>query len=66
MGLFFIADILGGNKVVLVGSLIQDQLMKAHNQPFAAALSLVLMVLTTLMISLYKRITHSSELEGLL
>ncbi|MBQ2667153.1 MAG: ABC transporter permease, partial [Clostridia bacterium] len=26
MGLFFIADILGGNKVVLVGSLIQDQL----------------------------------------
>ena len=33
---------------------------------FAAALSLVLMVLTTLMISLYKRITHSSELEGLL
>ncbi len=43
MGLFFIADILGGNKVVLVGSLIQDQLMKAHNQPFAAALSVVLM-----------------------
>ncbi len=44
MGLFFIADILGGNKVVLVGSLIQDQLMKAHNWPFAAALSVVLMV----------------------
>ncbi len=66
MGLFFIADILGGNKVVLVGSLIQDQLMKAHNQPFAAALSVVLMALTTLMITLYKRVTHSSELEGLL
>ena len=65
MGLFFIADILGGNKVVLVGSLIQDQLMKAHNQPFAAALSVVLMALTTLMITLYKRVTHSSELEGL-
>ena len=66
MGLFFIADILGGNKVVLVGSLIQDQLMKAHNWPFAAALSVVLMVLTTLMISLYKRVTHTTELEGLL
>lgn len=26
MGLFFIADILGGNKIVLVGSLIQDQM----------------------------------------
>lgn len=66
MGLFFIADILGGNKVVLVGSLIQDQLMKAHNWPFAAALSVVLMLLTTLLIALYKRITHSDELEGLL
>lgn len=66
MGLFFIADILGGNKVVLVGSLIQDQLMKAHNWPFAAALSVALMIMTTLMIALYKRVTHSEELEGLL
>ena len=66
MGLFFIADILGGNKVVLVGSLIQDQLMKAHNWPFAAALSVILMVLTSLMISLYKRVTHTTELEGIL
>ena len=66
MGLFFIADLLGGNKVVLVGSLIQDQLMKAHNWPFAAALSVVLMILTSLMISLYKRVTHTTELEGIL
>lgn len=66
MGLFFIADILGGNKIVLVGSLIQDQLMKAHNWPFAAALSVVLMLLTTLLIALYRRVTHSDELEGLL
>ncbi len=66
MGLFFIADILGGNKIVLVGSLIQDQLLKAHNWPLAAALAVVLMVLTTLLISLYKRITKSEELEGLM
>ena len=57
---------MGGNKIVLVGSLIQDQLMKAHNWPFAAALSVVLMLLTSLMISVYKRVTHSTELEGLL
>ncbi len=66
MGLFFIADILGGNKIVLVGSLIQDQLMKAHNWPFAAALSVILMVMTSLMISLYKKVTHTTELEGIL
>ena len=51
---------------MMVGSLIQDQLMKAHNWPFAAALSVVLMILTSLMISLYKRVTHTTELEGIL
>lgn len=64
MGLFFIADILGGNKVVLVGSLIQEQLMKARNWPFAAALSVVLMLLTSLIIWLYRKITKVRELEG--
>lgn len=66
MGLFFIADILGGNKIVLVGSVIQEQLTKGRNQPFAAALSAVLMILTTIMIRLYRKITGSSELEGLM
>lgn len=66
MGLFFIADILGGNKVVLVGTLIQEQLMKARNWPFAAALAVVLMVLTSLMIALYRRMSGVKDLEGLL
>lgn len=66
MGLFFIADILGGNKIVLVGSLIQEQMTKANNIPFAAALSVVLMIMTSLMIYLYKKVTGTSELEGLM
>lgn len=65
MGLFFIADILGGNKVVLVGNLIQEQLMKAHNWPFAAALSVALLLLTTLLLFLYRRLSGVKELEGL-
>jgi spermidine/putrescine transport system permease protein len=65
MGLFFLADILGGNKVVLVGNLIQEQLVKAHDWPFAAALSAALMVLTTIFIWLYRKLTRSGELEGL-
>lgn len=65
MGLFFIADILGGNKIVLVGSVIQEQLTKGRNLPFAAALSAVLMVLTSLMIRLYRKVTGGSQLEGL-
>ena len=65
MGLFFIADILGGNKVVLVGNLIQEQLMKAHNWPFAAALSVALLLITTLLLFLYRRLFGVKELEGL-
>lgn len=65
MGLFFIAEIMGGNKIVLVGNLIQDQLMKARNWPFAAALSVVLTILTSIMIRLYRSITKVKDLEGL-
>jgi spermidine/putrescine ABC transporter, permease protein PotB len=64
MGLFFISDILGGNKIVLVGSLIQDQLTRSGNWPFAAALSLVLMIFTSLMIYIYRSVTHVKDLEG--
>lgn len=65
MGLFFIADILGGNKIVLVGSLIQDQMTRGSNWPFAAALAVILTILTTIMIVLYRRITKVKDLEGL-
>jgi len=65
MGLFFIADILGGNKIVLVGSLIQDQLTRGSNWPFAAALAVILTLLTSMMIFLYRKITHVKDLEGL-
>ncbi len=65
MALFFIADILGGNKIALIGNVIQDQLMKVHDWPFAAALSVILMLMTTLMIFLYRKITGSKDVEGI-
>jgi spermidine/putrescine transport system permease protein len=65
MGLFFIADILGGNKIVLVGSLIQEQMTRGNNWPFAAALAVIMMALTTAMIAVYRKITNVKELEGI-
>ena len=44
----------------------QEQITKGRNQPFAAALSAVLMVLTSVMIRLYRKITGTSQLEGML
>ena len=63
MGLFFIADILGGNKIVLVGSLIQDQLTRGSNWPFAAALAMVLTIMTTLLIGLNRMLLQGNGEE---
>lgn len=65
MGLFFIADLLGGNKIVLVGNVIQEQMTKGRNQPFAAALSVVLLLLTYFILRIYRKIAGTSELEGI-
>ena len=64
MGLFFIADILGGNKVVLVGNLIQEQLMKVHNWPFAAALSVALLLLSGVSLRPSRGVGQSASLRG--
>jgi spermidine/putrescine transport system permease protein len=66
MGLYFIADILGGNKVVLVGNLIREQVMNVHNLPFAAALSVMLMALTSLLLYIYRLAARTGEIEGLI
>lgn len=66
MGLFFIADILGGGKVMLVGNLIRNQLQSGRDWPFAAALAVVLMIFTSIMIWGYRKISKVKDLEGLL
>lgn len=48
-----------------MGSLIQEQMTRGNNWPFAAALAVVLMILTTLMIVLYRKLTNVKELEGI-
>ena len=63
IGLFFISDLLGGGKIMLVGNLIKNQLMQARDWPFGAALSVVMMIMTFAIIFLYRKLTHSSDLE---
>lgn len=42
LGLFFIPDILGGSKSLVLGSLIRDQFLITRNWPFGASLSVLL------------------------
>lgn len=44
MGLFFVADILGGSRNLLVGNVIKNQFLDARNWPFGAAASILLTV----------------------
>jgi len=44
MGLFFVPDILGGSRNLLVGNVIKNQFLDARNWPFGAAASIVLTI----------------------
>ena len=66
VGLFFLSDLLGGAKTMLLGNLIKNVLLSARDWPFGAALSVVMMAATTLIIWLYKKVSGEKSLEGLL
>ena len=55
LALFFISDLLGGPNDVLVGNLVYNQLLKARDWPFAAAISVVLLVVTAIVMGAYRR-----------
>ena len=63
MGLFFISDLLGGGKVMIAGNLIKDQVMTSHSYPFAAAVS-VLMLITMFLCMEITRILVGRILKG--
>lgn len=65
VGLFFISDLMGGGKVMLLGNLIKNELMVARDWPFGAALSIMMMCMTLIFIGLYRKVTHTKDLEGL-
>ncbi|MDS4030069.1 MAG: spermidine/putrescine ABC transporter permease PotB [Candidatus Contendobacter sp.] len=45
LGMFYVADLLGGARAMLVGNLIRDQFLSARDWPFGAAASVLLTVL---------------------
>ncbi len=55
LALFFISDLLGGTGDVLIGTLVRDQLLKSRDWPFAAALAVVLLAVTGIVMAAYRR-----------
>ena len=53
LGMFYVADLLGGAKTMLVGNLIRDQFLSARGWPFGAAASVLLTGLMGLLLWAY-------------
>ena len=56
LGLFYIADMMGGAKTMYIGNLIKNQFMSARNWPLGAALSILLIAVTLILMKLYTRV----------
>ncbi|MBQ2407914.1 MAG: ABC transporter permease [Bacilli bacterium] len=56
IGFFFISDILGGGKLMLLGNLIKNQFLTARNWPFGAAISIILILITFCLVKIYKKL----------
>ena len=50
LGMFYVADLLGGAKTLLVGNLIRDQFLSARDWPFGAAASVLVTLLMGLLL----------------
>ncbi|MGP5212003.1 spermidine/putrescine ABC transporter permease PotB [Psychrobacter alimentarius] len=54
MGMFYVADILGGSRNLLVGNIIKNQFLDARDWPFGAAASVLLTVAMALLLLAYR------------
>ena len=55
LGYFFIVDVLGGGKIMILGNLIRNQFLTARNWPFGSAISVFLLFITLLIITIYRK-----------
>lgn len=65
LGTYTVTDMLGGGKVLYIGNIIKNQFGVIRNWPLGAALSVLLLVITALLIFLYTRFAKIDELEVL-
>lgn len=66
MTIFYIPDLLGGAKSILLGNLIQNQFLVTQNWPLGAAISIVLAILLAVLILVYWRSTQDKNQRDLL
>lgn len=66
MTIFYIPDLLGGSKSILVGNLIQNQFLIAQNWPLGSAISIVFTILLIALLLIYWHSSRGGEHRKLL
>ncbi len=61
--MFYIPDLLGGAKTMLVGNLIKNQFLTSRDWPFGAAASIILTVLMVVLLAVYRQSSRRLERE---
>ncbi|NDL66677.1 ABC transporter permease [Anaerotalea alkaliphila] len=56
LGYFFIPDLMGGGKHMIIGNLIKNQFLASRNWPFGSAISIILILLTLLVVLAYLKL----------
>lgn len=61
LGLFFIPDLMGGSKIMLISNFIKNQFLTARDWPFGSAASIVLIALTIILLGVYVKILNKNK-----
>ena len=65
LGYFFVSEILGGGSSDVIGNLIERQFQSGNNWPLGAALSIVLIVITLVLVKLFQKAGGNMEDLGM-
>lgn len=63
LGIYTVTDMLGGGKVMYIGNIIKNQFGAIRNWPLGAALSVLLILITMLLIFIYTRFAKIEDME---
>ncbi|MCB2295034.1 ABC transporter permease subunit [Clostridium algoriphilum] len=66
LGLFFVTDLMGGSKVILMSNLIKNQFLTARDWPFGSAISVVLIIVMLSVIIFNSRIPGNKSTKEVL
>jgi spermidine/putrescine transport system permease protein len=64
MGMFYVADLLGGAKNLLLGNVIKNLFLVVRDWPLGAAFSVIMMLLMALLLLLYSQANRFVQRKG--